>query len=98
MENPEFRFVEPGSAAVVTYACGCSCQPAAAVADDGSPGFEHCCCGKVHFAGAGAEAALTAYLAERKTRRRREPEYTRGRTTLAEDGRAVEVAWAFPAD
>ena len=79
----------------VTYTCGCPCVPTAAPTAEG-PGMEHCCCGKVHVVGRGAEAALTAYLADRKAKRKREPEYERGTATATLAGAAVDVAWAFP--
>ena len=44
----------------------------------------------------GAEAVLSAYLAERKATRKREPDYERGTAEVALGGRPVEVAWAFP--
>ncbi|MBI2765926.1 MAG: hypothetical protein HYX53_08460 [Chloroflexi bacterium] len=65
---------------------------------DGQPGFEHCCCGKVHFAGPGADPAMTAYLAERAARRKREPRYVRGSGSLQTASGPVEIAWAFPAE
>jgi hypothetical protein len=96
--QPVFRLVEGERGLGVTYDCGCPCTPTAAPATDGQPGFEHCCCGKVHFAGVGAEAALTAYLAERAARRKREPRYVRGSGSLESASGAVDVAWAFPAE
>lgn len=90
MADPDFRIITTDKGEGVTYTCGCPCVPTAVPAD-GAPGFEHCCCGKVHFAGAGAEPALAAYLAGRADRKR-EPRYTRGLATVG----AIEVAWAFP--
>lgn len=92
----EFRVAEKDGKPGLTYTCGCDCVPTAAPLDDGSAGSEHCCCGKVHFVGRGARASLDAYLAERRERRRREPDYDieAGSAELA--GTAVEVAWAFP--
>ena len=94
--TPAFRAVTTDKGEGVTYVCGCPCVPAAVPAGDGAPGFEHCCCGKVHFAGRGASAALAGYLAERKKRRKREPDYDTGATTVSLGGGPVEVAWAFP--
>jgi len=45
--------------------------------------------------GTGARSALDAYVAERRTRRKREPDYTIGDTTIAVGEAQVEVAWAF---
>jgi len=97
LETPVFRLVDTDRGTGVTYTCGCPCVPAA-VPSEAGPGFEHCCCGKVHFAGAGAARSLDAYLAERKATRKREPEYASGEALIELGGRAVEVAWAFPVE
>jgi len=96
METPVFRPEPKDGREGLTYVCGCPCTPTAAPAEDGAAGMEHCCCGKVHFVGRGAEAALTAYLTDRKATRKREPDYDRGLATVALAGAATEVAWAFP--
>jgi hypothetical protein len=93
--NPDFRSITTDHGEGVTYTCGCPCTPAAVPTAEG-PGFEHCCCGKVHFAGPRAAAALDGYLSERKPNRKREPDYERGSATVELGGRATEVAWAFP--
>ncbi|MBN9492654.1 hypothetical protein J0H33_04815 [bacterium] len=97
MSEPIFQVIETELGRGVTYDCGCPCTPTAVLSVN-EVGSEHCCCGKVHFAGAGAATAMDAYLAERKATRTREPEYTRGAGTIEVDGAAVEVAWAFPVD
>lgn len=97
MSAPAFRTIATDAGVGVTYDCGCPCTPTA-TPGGAAPGFEHCCCGKVHFAGAGARTALTAYLQERAARRTKEPQYERGETTLSVDGHTVEIAWAFPRD
>jgi hypothetical protein len=66
---PEFRTVQSDSGVGVIYECGCPCAPTA-VPGDSEAGFEHCCCGKLHFAGPGAEEQLTRYLAARPVRKR----------------------------
>lgn len=81
----------------MTYDCGCPCQPTAYPRADAA-GFEHCCCGKVHFAGLGAWESLTAYLADRAARRTREPAYERGEATVDIAGTVTAVAWAFPVE
>jgi len=96
MPIPDFRVIESASGPAVTYTCGCMCTPSASLAAEGAPGSEHCCCGKVHFAGAGAVAALEIYLAARKVTRKREPEYDLGSSTFEHEGAEIEVAWAFP--
>ncbi|MBN9492891.1 hypothetical protein J0H33_06035 [bacterium] len=98
MDDPIFRTIRTEAGEGVTYDCGCPCTPTAIPAADGYAGSEHCCCGKVHFAGIGAAERLDAYLAERKVTKRREPEYARGTSSLGFDGRTIEVAWAFPLD
>lgn len=95
MPEPDFRVIATDTGEGITYTCGCPCVPTAAPGADG-PGHEHCCCGKVHFVGAGAAAALNTYLADRKATKKREPDYTRGATTVSMRGSPVEVAWAFP--
>lgn len=92
---PEFRIITTDRGEGVTYTCGCPCTPTAVPSAD-RPGSEHCCCGKVHFAGAGAATALDRYLADRKATRKREPEYERGMGSVVLAGSPVEVAWAFP--
>lgn len=95
MPEPDFRVIATDAGEGITYTCGCPCVPTAAPSEAG-PGHEHCCCGKVHFVGSGAAAALDTYLAERKATKKREPDYTRGATTVSMAGAPVEVAWAFP--
>lgn len=96
MTSPAFTVVQTGAGEAVTYDCGCPCEPKAAPQAAGTPGFEHCCCGKVHFVGDGAATALDAYLAERRATRRREPDYDRGQAEVILAGLPVPVAWAFP--
>lgn len=98
MANPDFRVIVNDGVEGVTYTCGCECVPTTRPADDGTPGREHCCCGKVHVVGDGARAALEAYLAERKATRKREPEYDLGTAAITLGGKEREVAWAFPRD
>lgn len=97
MSQPIFEIIETERGQGVTYDCGCPCTPTAILSKE-QPGSEHCCCGKVHFAGTGAAAAMDAYLAKRKATRKREPEYTRGAGVIEIDGKPVEVAWAFPVE
>lgn len=59
IEDPsgEGKFID------VEYQCVCGCTPGARV-ESGSEiaGSEHCCCGRVHFAGDGAEPQIRAYM------------------------------------
>lgn len=96
MNQPEFTVVLTPDGEGVTYSCGCPCAPTARPTDDGSSGHEHCCCGKVHFVGVNAVPDLKAYLASRKTTRKREPDYDFGEATVLLGGTEIPVAWAFP--
>ncbi len=96
MAMPDFHVIASADGDGVSYTCGCPCSPTASPAEDGSPGHEHCCCGKVHFVGTGARSALEAYLAERRLSRKREPEYDIGETSIELVGASREIAWAFP--
>lgn len=50
----------------VEYQCVCGCTPGARVETGSSiAGSEHCCCGRVHFAGTHAEDQIRAYMAKR---------------------------------
>ncbi len=95
METPAFRMISTDKGNGVTYVCGCDCTPTAVPAA-AAPGMEHCCCGKVHFAGPGAADALSAYLEDRAAKRKREPQYDRGAAVVTLEGSPIEVAWAFP--
>ncbi len=97
MSEPVFRVIDTERGRGITYDCGCTCTPTA-ILSASEVGSEHCCCGKVHFAGTGAAAAMDAYLAERKATRKRDPDYTRGSGSILVDRAEVEVAWAFPAE
>lgn len=93
---PDFHIIAGEHGQGVTYTCGCPCTPTAWLAPGAGQTFEHCCCGKVHFAGPGAIIARDVYLADRRATRKREPEYALGATTVPGPAGAVEVAWAFP--
>ncbi|MGK2966214.1 MAG: hypothetical protein ACSLFM_11510 [Tepidiformaceae bacterium] len=94
MFAPDFRAIQTGTGEGITYTCGCPCTPTA-VPTDATAGSEHCCCGKVHFAGRGAELALTDYLEERSRTRKREPADSRGVAVAQLAAGPVDVAWAF---
>ena len=54
---------------VVSYSCDCGCKPEARFTKGtAESGHEHCCCGKVHFAGTNAERELKDYLADRRSK------------------------------
>lgn len=84
----------------VEYQCPCGCQPGARYqmgADKAAS--EHCCCGRVHFAGKNAEEQLRAYMDERaKTRMDEDVSpyvYTQTEVTTP-SGVKVPVAYAQP--
>ena len=53
--------------AVVAYECACGCTPMAHVYQGSAEaGHEHCCCGRVHFAGIEPMPQMEAYLAQRR--------------------------------
>ena len=95
----EFTVRERSGRAWVSYECPCSCKPTAVVSQEsGEPASEHCCCGRVHFAGPDAMGALQRYLADRRERGvDQDIVYQFGETavTTAWDG-ALPVAYAIP--
>lgn len=53
--------------ALVSYKCDCGCKPSARYTrGSAEAGHEHCCCGKVHFAGQEAMEQMEEYLAKRR--------------------------------
>ncbi len=84
----------------VAYVCVCGCTPGARFAPD-SPeaGSEHCCCGRVHFAGENAESQLRSYMADRAETDMDEDvgPYVYSQTEVStETGRQVSVSYAQP--
>ncbi len=52
---------------LVRYDCACCCKPNAEYQKGTQEvGYEHCCCGNVHFLGPEAREHLEAYLDQRK--------------------------------
>ena len=84
----------------VAYVCVCGCRPGARVmAGSGEFASEHCCCGRVHFAGADAEGQLRAYMADRaKTDMDADvaPYVYSEAEAVTESGVSVAVAYAQP--
>lgn len=85
----------------VRYECACGCKPRARYErHSDEAGYEHCCCGQVHFVGARAEERLRAYLAERAAQRldAEVGSYTiHTQQVQAPWGEPVAVAYALPA-
>ncbi|GEM_PF-914540 len=93
------RKTESNDEMSITYSCDCGCQPEARYKKGTSQsGHEHCCCGKVHFAGPHAEQELDAYLADR--RKKGEDEGLgydiKSGSIKAPWGDAIPVAYALP--
>lgn len=84
----------------VEYQCPCGCRPGARYQlGSEKTGSEHCCCGRVHFAGEGAEEQLRAYMNERAKTNMDEDvsPYTYISTEVtAPSGAQVPVAYAQP--
>ena len=83
----------------VRYDCDCGCKPRARYqrgTDEAN--HEHCCCGLVHFVGAGADDKLQAYLEERRARGEdADMVYTcYSQAVQAPWGEPVPVAFALP--
>jgi YHS domain-containing protein len=84
----------------VAYVCVCGCTPGARVITDSSEAAsEHCCCGRVHFAGDDAQAQIREYMAERaKTDMDADvaPYVYADAEAVSESGKSVAVAYAQP--
>ncbi len=84
----------------VAYVCVCGCRPGARViAGAGEFASEHCCCGRVHFAGDNAEVELRAYMADRaKTDMDADvaPYVYAEAEAVTESGVSMSVAYAQP--
>lgn len=69
MKNVQFTVREPKNKpdiAEVRYECVCGCKPRARYErGTNESGYEHCCCGRVHFVGDKAVEQMETYLAER---------------------------------
>lgn len=83
----------------VVYSCNCGCTPEARYArGSDESGHEHCCCGKVHFAGPNAEQELNQYLTDRRQKGEDDGlEYeVMSESVKAPWGEKVPVAYALP--
>lgn len=96
VEDPsgEGKFVD------VEYQCVCGCRPGARVVTGSTEAAsEHCCCGRVHFAGDDGERQLRSYMAERARTNMDEDvaPYVYARTeAVTASGWSVAVAYAQP--
>jgi YHS domain-containing protein len=84
----------------VEYKCVCGCRPGARVETDSTEaGSEHCCCGRVHFAGVEPERQLRSYMAERAKTNMDEDVgpyvYSQAEASTA-SGRKVAISYAQP--
>ncbi len=84
----------------VEYKCVCGCAPGArVVAGSAEAGSEHCCCGRVHFAGVEPERQLRLYMAERAKTDMDEdvgPYVYAATEVVTASGQSVAVAYAQP--
>lgn len=84
----------------VAYRCVCGCTPGARVVmGSGEASSEHCCCGRVHFAGENAESQLRAYMADRANTDMDADvaPYVYSQTeVMSESGAKVSVSYAQP--
>ena len=87
---------------LVRYDCPCGCKPSVEhQRNSTAAGFEHCCCGNVHFVGQSARANLEAYLEERRVQHNPDDLQRGGydlhdTTVTAPWGNAVPVAYGLP--
>lgn len=88
---------KPGTV-YVRYDCACGCKPGVEHSrESAEAGYEHCCCGNVHFVGPEARRRLEDYLSNR-----REEDADLGGYEVFEQqlavpgGGAVDVAYAVP--
>jgi len=84
----------------VEYQCVCGCTPGARVeADSAVAGSEHCCCGRVHFAGTNAEDQIRAYMAQRAETNMDEdvaPYVYEQTEVTSPSGKTIPVSYAQP--
>ena len=85
---------------LVRYGCACGCKPNAEYQKGSQEvGYEHCCCGNVHFLGPDAKDRLEAYLSDRRAQGMDDD--VGGYTSYESDvvapwGEAVPLAYALP--
>ena len=84
----------------VVYKCVCGCRPKARFeAGSTRAGSEHCCCGRVHFAGFEPERQIRSYMADRAKTNMDEDVgpyvYSQTKASTA-SGREVSISYAQP--
>jgi YHS domain-containing protein len=84
----------------VEYMCPCGCEPGARYElESETSGWEHCCCGRVHFAGKNSKTEIVEYLEERaKTAMDQdvEPYVFESTEVVTPSGQAIPVSYAQP--
>ena len=84
----------------VEYMCPCGCEPGARYElNSETSGWEHCCCGRVHFAGKNSKTEIVEYLEDRaKTAMDQDVEpYTFEYTeVVTPSGEKIPVSYAQP--
>ena len=85
----------------VEYMCPCGCEPGARYElESETSGWEHCCCGRVHFAGKNANTEIVDYLEERaKTSMDQDvgPYTFESTEVITPTGQLIPVSYAQPA-
>ena len=81
----------------VRYDCVCGCKPRARYErGTDEAGYEHCCCGRVHFVGDHATEQLEAYLEERRISGEDTRQYALNQYEVVAQWGAVPVAFGTP--
>ncbi|MBI2166077.1 MAG: hypothetical protein HYU29_06720 [Chloroflexi bacterium] len=81
----------------VRYDCACGCKPRARFERGSSQaGFEHCCCGRVHFVGDEAVPQLEVYLRDRRTSGKDSRSYALSQYQVTAPWGPVPVAFGTP--
>lgn len=83
------------------YDCSCGCKPNAEYKKGSEDvGYEHCCCGNVHFLGPNARQRLEEYLGARRAQGLdvEVGDYSIQETEVSAPwGQAIPIAYAIPA-
>ena len=83
----------------VRYDCVCGCKPRARYqSGSNDAGYEHCCCGRVHFVGDSATQELESYLNSRHANGEDTREYTLNQYQVTAPWGAVTIAFGTPDD
>ena len=85
----------------VEYMCPCGCEPGARYELESEiSGWEHCCCGRVHFAGKNSKTEIVDYLEDRATTSMDKdvgPYTFESTAVVTPSGQTIPVSYAQPA-